>query len=605
MIPVFPTPVGSLHDRVCQMFYEIKGGRVDYGEEHSAFHGHDRFGLTCEGKYPQWDADHPIYIVGHSFGGITAWTLQNYLAQQRFPGHSTSDQWVKGIVAVNSPFNGALQAYGWGLHLTHPALVQWGSKGFLVGVAVHVSEYIGWMPMFNFGEAHWSLHWRNRGALMKLLAAMFGAGIHINADNIAFDASVQSQLLWQRCMIASPRTQYLSIMGNIHLESSAWMGSSKHRLDNKQAFISWVLRTYYSLVDRALPDEIGGVATAHWANEGTDGLISSYSQKYPRLVDQTSMHGQHVDYLEQLSSLPAGQWHFTETGITHVTASFACRNTWSLIWDVLHCMAERQVSCSSESTQAYQQALARQKRVWQETQPDFQRPYIPLHCHACDPFPLPRQSTWFVWVRMFFEASTLWLALPFFHGCATACVALTTACTALVMQSEYALLATFSIARVIVVGLWDTKALGAVNFALTVAQSLLMYLHGYVRVDQVVLSNALLSALLLQLEGVAYPVRVAMSAVNAMSGLACTLMASLPLSDWLSKFSVLLSCAVLVAVGWIGVLVVVMGYLADVPLLVRCVVAWVVCIDLEMVFQPISTSLQFAYLRDRYLTLAR
>ena len=31
-------------DRAVELFYQIKGGTVDYGKEHSALHGHARFG---------------------------------------------------------------------------------------------------------------------------------------------------------------------------------------------------------------------------------------------------------------------------------------------------------------------------------------------------------------------------------------------------------------------------------------------------------------------------------------------------------------------------------------------------------------------------------
>lgn len=33
-------PVSSMHDRACELYYTIKGGRVDYGEEHSRECGH-------------------------------------------------------------------------------------------------------------------------------------------------------------------------------------------------------------------------------------------------------------------------------------------------------------------------------------------------------------------------------------------------------------------------------------------------------------------------------------------------------------------------------------------------------------------------------------
>ena len=30
VICVYPSPVGSLHDRVCEIFHELKGGTVNY-----------------------------------------------------------------------------------------------------------------------------------------------------------------------------------------------------------------------------------------------------------------------------------------------------------------------------------------------------------------------------------------------------------------------------------------------------------------------------------------------------------------------------------------------------------------------------------------------
>ena len=32
---VWPSGISSLHDRACEVFYQIKGGTVDYGQEHS------------------------------------------------------------------------------------------------------------------------------------------------------------------------------------------------------------------------------------------------------------------------------------------------------------------------------------------------------------------------------------------------------------------------------------------------------------------------------------------------------------------------------------------------------------------------------------------
>lgn len=43
--------VGALssdHDRACEAFYQLFGGRVDYGEDHSREAGHNRFGAMYE-----------------------------------------------------------------------------------------------------------------------------------------------------------------------------------------------------------------------------------------------------------------------------------------------------------------------------------------------------------------------------------------------------------------------------------------------------------------------------------------------------------------------------------------------------------------------------
>lgn len=67
--------------RACQIFYELKGGTVCYGSEHSRAHGHACHGETYEtGSFPEWGEDNPVHFVGHSFGGQTARILQHLVA---------------------------------------------------------------------------------------------------------------------------------------------------------------------------------------------------------------------------------------------------------------------------------------------------------------------------------------------------------------------------------------------------------------------------------------------------------------------------------------------------------------------------------------------
>ena len=111
-----PGPLSSHHDRAAEVFYTLKGGTVDYGEEHARRCGHARFGRThSKGALSQWDADHPIDCLGHSIGGVTLRVLQRMLHEQAFPGYETSAAWIRSITTLASPHNGDPVVYGLGI----------------------------------------------------------------------------------------------------------------------------------------------------------------------------------------------------------------------------------------------------------------------------------------------------------------------------------------------------------------------------------------------------------------------------------------------------------------------------------------------------------
>ena len=99
-------PVSSSHDRACELFYALVGGRVDYGACHSAQHAHRRFGHLCVAQHARWSADSPVLLLCHSQGAITALALLELLADGSFPGHATSAKWVAGLVCIASPLAG-------------------------------------------------------------------------------------------------------------------------------------------------------------------------------------------------------------------------------------------------------------------------------------------------------------------------------------------------------------------------------------------------------------------------------------------------------------------------------------------------------------------
>ncbi|KAK7855874.1 lipase [Quercus suber] len=103
----------SIYDRARELFYYLKGGQVDYGEEHSKACGHSQFGRVYEqGNYPEWDEDHPIHFVGHSAGAQVVRLLQQMLSDKAFEGYeNTSEKWVLSITALSGAFNGTTRTY--------------------------------------------------------------------------------------------------------------------------------------------------------------------------------------------------------------------------------------------------------------------------------------------------------------------------------------------------------------------------------------------------------------------------------------------------------------------------------------------------------------
>ena len=114
-------PTGSAWDRACELYAQIAGARVDYGEAHSRRYGHDRYGRdfsTCP-LIPEWNDDTRLVLIGHSFGGATIRQFAELLANgNTAEREATQDSFlsplfagslgnrVHSIVTLAAPMNG-------------------------------------------------------------------------------------------------------------------------------------------------------------------------------------------------------------------------------------------------------------------------------------------------------------------------------------------------------------------------------------------------------------------------------------------------------------------------------------------------------------------
>jgi triacylglycerol lipase len=211
-------PVSSFHDRACELYAQIRGRRVDYGEKHSQEAGHARFSptLNFEGKalVPDWSAKNPVILVGHSAGAQTVLTLQRLLREGLWnePGDETGADWVEAIVCVAGVLNGSLLTYVFGcdksdgqLHHGLPAQ----AISSLITLAGLAKKDLDFVPsLVDLWLDHWPGGAGASGSMDWFQASDFVKG----TDNLAYDLSLQGCRDANDAFEADANTYYLSLV---------------------------------------------------------------------------------------------------------------------------------------------------------------------------------------------------------------------------------------------------------------------------------------------------------------------------------------------------------------------------------------------------------
>lgn len=124
-------PISSCWDRACELYAQMVGDTVDYGEAHAKAHNHARYGRTYTtplfdgwGKSEKNGVIKKVNLVGHSFGGNTIRLLTELLAngdeteRQTTPAEELSPlftggkaNWVHSVTTLCTPHNGSTLRY--------------------------------------------------------------------------------------------------------------------------------------------------------------------------------------------------------------------------------------------------------------------------------------------------------------------------------------------------------------------------------------------------------------------------------------------------------------------------------------------------------------
>jgi len=121
VIEVSVGPISSNWERAIEVYYQLKGGQVDYGKAHSNKYGiiqkpHNK--IYNNPLYSEWDKDHPIHIIGHSMGAQTARMLQYLLESSIYENQDDKvleksnllkekkNGMIRSITSISTPHDG-------------------------------------------------------------------------------------------------------------------------------------------------------------------------------------------------------------------------------------------------------------------------------------------------------------------------------------------------------------------------------------------------------------------------------------------------------------------------------------------------------------------
>ena len=231
------SPVGSLHDRALQLFGELYGGAVTAdvargGAGAGAGAGAQSLSPSPSpppsaahhrgakrGRLGVWDEEHPVHLVGHSYGGQTCRVLHEYLARGLFrcggePVRSSS-AWVRSVTCVNAPLNGSRVVHALGLPRGSPYVAPF-SAGYWLTLLMENAARFGperLAAAIRMPPAHLrgSLPRRLRQLLHNIVGSSRVTG---TGDSAASDLSPAASAAWNRFLRTHGTTYYLSIAGS-------------------------------------------------------------------------------------------------------------------------------------------------------------------------------------------------------------------------------------------------------------------------------------------------------------------------------------------------------------------------------------------------------
>ena len=306
-------PLSSAWDRACELYAQLTGTVVDYGEAHSTAHGHERYGFSYEGKATMgepWDLEDKINLVGHSFGGATVRLLTSLLAfgdeaEIAATGDETSPLFkgghdcVHSCITLSAPHNGSQVAN----RLVDPDVTMYLMSGVLnlIGM-VFGNNFL----VFDFQLGHMGLTPKQNQ--FRAGFSLDGIKCYAEKDNCGYDMTLRGAAELNEKIKLAPNTYYYS-----YTTENTWDISEKLIPSKGLSLIFYISSMMLSSSNGKVVDGIK--IEGDWSLN--DGIVPLASARYPSCDEETALS--YESEIEKGNAIESGRWYYfdTMTGMDH------------------------------------------------------------------------------------------------------------------------------------------------------------------------------------------------------------------------------------------------------------------------------------------------
>ncbi|MBP3330445.1 MAG: helix-turn-helix domain-containing protein [Clostridia bacterium] len=301
-------PMSSAWDRACELYAQLTGTQVDYGEAHSKEHNHARFGEEFDTPmFEGWGTKInggqrvKINLVGHSFGGATVRLLVSLLeygseAEKAASPDNVSPlfeggkgDWVNSVTSLCAPHNGSqlteiINTAGGllGVESTTDLLID-----LCFSLSGLTSDSVN--DVYDFKLDHFGIDEDSEDAVSQLM--------ELGNDHAAYDLSPDGANELNKTIKTVEDVYYFSYYYSTTKEGSILSGQVPDSGTNP------VLMLPAGLIGKYKGTTDGGIKIDETWQEN-DGLVSTISAKYP--------------FGEEWADLPEGEDAEYERGIWYV-----------------------------------------------------------------------------------------------------------------------------------------------------------------------------------------------------------------------------------------------------------------------------------------------